>query len=286
MRSRRRFLTLHAVRERSYRGGVLTRSCRRRTAVALGALLLACTIAVGKEEHLEKVKFELLSHYLKCSDCHVDEKGKDLTLYGKRLNAMGTTSSLRERVRRQERRVSPTLARMEPGAEDDRVDIDGDGALNWVEILCGTDPSDPKSVLPLNAEGDAAATPSLRKRLETLVDCRLCHVSVDTTGPEEKAPHNPLGESIAKLDTPPANTRPGSRTPAPTREPSDFLTRFKRIANQDLDRDKVRNWDEIATFHNPTDPADAPTPDELKVLQALLQSIRRGETGFGKAHKE
>lgn len=252
----------------------------------MGAMLLAGTTAAGKEEHLEKVKFELLALYLRCNTCHLDEKGKDLTLYGKRLNARGTTASLQERVRRQERRVSPTLARMEPGAEDDRVDIDGDGALNWVEILCGTDPSDPKSVPPLEAEGDGAAAPSLRKRVEMIVDCRLCHVSVDTTGPEEKAPHNPLGESIAKLDTPPANTRPGSRAPVPTREPSDFLTRFKRIANQDPDRDKARNWDEIATFHAPTDPADLPTQEELKALQALLQSLRRGEAGFGKAHKE
>ncbi len=313
-------------------------------------LVATASTAAAKETHFEKVKFELLQLYVKCTTCHTDDKGAGLTKYGQRLSAMGKEAGVQERMRRMERRVSEELAQTEPGAENDRVDIDGDGVLNWVEILCGSDPSDatsmpaksdpaapgspapspavpakpapaepPSSPPPSHSEKDRPQ-PSLppatfdRARVEAVVDCRLCHTSVEKRGgggasagedapkrgnrgdrpgaekqnsdEDDEAPHNAFGELIAKLDPPAPAARPGSgaRTPAVKPEPVDFLTRFHKVANQDLDRDKARNWEEIATFHSPTEKADTPSAAELTALKERMLQARRGDIGFGKAH--
>ena len=256
-----------------------------------GMLLAACaSTASAKEEHFEKVKFELLQVYVQCTTCHPDDKGDGLTRYGQRLADMGKATSVQERMRRMERRVSDVIINMDPHAEDDRVDIDGDNVLNWVEILSGTDPSDPSSV-PKIKPSDEEPNP-IGRRIQTVIDCKLCHTSVDTTGPEDKAPHNPFGESIAKLDAPPPGARPGARPGAGNRappaqpQPTDFLKRFRNVANQDLDKDKTRNWEEIATFHAPSDPNDFPTKDEIENLKVREALIRRLQAGFGRQHKE
>ncbi|MCC7290507.1 MAG: hypothetical protein IT449_00435 [Phycisphaerales bacterium] len=342
-------------------------------AVGMVLVLVASAGNAGaKETHFEKVKFELLQLYVKCTTCHADDKGAGLTKYGQRLAGMGKETGVQERMRRMERRVSEELAQTEPGAENDRVDIDGDGALNWVEILCGSNPSDAASVPPKHdIQGPApiptGPTPAAtvepaepapapaepapanptpgepapaaqnssppppptgkerpqspappaafdRARVEAIVDCRLCHTSVEKRGggdastgegaakrgnrgdragaakqkadDDDEAPHNAFGELIAKLDPPAPAARPGSsaRAPAAKPEPVDFLTRFHKVANQDLDRDKARNWEEIATFHWPTDKADTPSAAELAALKERMLQARRGDIGFGKAH--
>lgn len=362
--------SLRPVLQRS-QGTKRSRVAGLRSGVICLLLTGGASSATAKETHFEKVKFELLQLYVKCTTCHADDKGAGLTKYGQRLSAMGKEAGVQERMRRMERRVSEELAQTEPGAENDRVDIDGDGVLNWVEILCGSNPSDAASVpaksdiqglapVPANPTPAATAEPAEpapapaepapadptpgepapaaqnssppppptgkerpqsppppvtfdRARVEAIVDCRLCHTSVEKRGgvaptgegaakrgsrgdrpgaekqkadDDDEAPHNAFGELIAKLDPPAPAARPGSgaRTPAAKPEPVDFLTRFHKVANQDLDRDKARNWEEIATFHSPTDKADTPSAVELSALKERMLQARRGDTGFGKAH--
>jgi len=285
------------------------------------AVALACgpgsASAWAKEDHFEQVKLRLIELNVRCTTCHPaadanpagdakpanDTKPSgaagpagdaaprvhELTLYGQRLADVGESVPLAERVARMERRLPQILTAEERREAALRVDVDGDGALNWVEILTGFDPSDGKSVPPV---GDGAT--SLRGRVESVVSCKLCHTADASELRRGDAPHNAFGEVLAALGkaaTParpgqpaPGRGRPGSAPPAGAEPPSDILERLLKVQHLDADRDRARNWDEIASFHHPADPADAPSAEEVKVVRAAAAALKRGAAGFGAVH--
>lgn len=252
--------------------------------------------ARAEEAHLERVKGELIALHVQCTACHADTRGEGLTGYGQRLADMGDAEPLRDRVARMERRVSEVVLSVDPDAERDRVDIDGDGVLNWVELLCGTDPSSAASAPPMaRAE---AATPTLRERVENVVSCTLCHLGPAAELRKDDAPHNTFGQTLARLaeaSTPPVppgrgspgrtppSAGPGGAAPA-SAKPLDIWERIQKIRLHDSDHDKARDGDEIATFHHPADGNDVAAEAEIKALRERLAALRRGETGYGRHH--
>lgn len=97
------------------------------------------------EEHLEDMKLAVIETRISCATCHPDAEHAKLTTYGQRISDLGTSLSVQQRVKAMERRPSEVNLRENPEKEKARIDVDGDGTLNWVEILCGSDPSDPDS---------------------------------------------------------------------------------------------------------------------------------------------
>ncbi len=256
--------------------------------------------ASAKEDYLEVVKGRLIELNIRCTTCHPADPASppdkpapltsELTPYGRRLADLGRSAALAGRIGRLERRL-PTILPVDQRKEELlRVDIDSDGTLNWVEILAGTDPSDPNSV---PNEGDPALR-DLRTRVESVVSCRLCHTRDATDLKRDDAPHNDFGEALAALaEGPAAGARPGQSPAGRGRGgaasargdvPLDIVERLLKVQHQDADRDRARNWDEIAAFHHPADPADAPTADEVQAVRAAAAALKRGDVGFGRFH--
>ncbi len=253
----------------------------RRVLWPLGVLAIAALLgsapAAAKEGHLEDMKLALIETRIRCATCHPDAEGRELTAYGRVIADLGKATSIPDRVREQERRPTDATLKLDAEGERRRTDVDGDGVLNWVEILSGTDPSDAAD--PGNGE-KKAETATMRARVEAVVSCALCHVEPDVKPVgADKAPHNPLGEALAGL----TSSRPGGR-PADAAPPP-IMTRFKSVENHDTDKDKARNWLEIATFHSPTDAADTPSDEELKAIRELLREILKPQGGFGRVHR-
>jgi len=260
------------------------------TKISIVALILLASVpaAFATEKHFEKVKFSLVSLYIRCTTCHTNEAGEGFTIYGQKIADLGKRESVQQRVQTMERRVSDIALNMDPNADRDRIDLDGDGALNWVEILCQTDPSDPKSVPPLPK--NKTDPPTLRFRVESVIDCRLCHTGTSTELSEDHAPHNAFGKALSKLaNRLPSSTRRSSRsrgqgrsTESPKKD--DILLRVKKLSLSDLDHDKVPNWAEIVAFHHPANREDTPTAEEAKAAKQRILAGIRHKIGFGKAH--
>lgn len=266
-------------------------------AISLMALSVSGALAAAKESYFEKAKFEVLSAYLRCSTCHESESGEGLTGYGRRIAAFGPEETVQNRVRRLERRIPPFRWNLVEEEDRQRVDLDQDGVLNWIEILCGADPADPKSTPAHRAsENDP---PTLRDRVEAVISCNLCHSEPEDNLGEEHAPHNAFGALIERMKPAAPPGRPGQRPPSgpPGGSPgsglnagdagdSDFLRRFEAALQMDADKDRVSSGQEIFSFHQPADKDDAPTEDEAKAARDKLLAKRRKEAGFNPAHSE
>jgi hypothetical protein len=274
-------LTLWEEASMSTRSG-FKRIAPRNTGGLCGLASVVLTLAAGsaaaKEGHLEDMKLALVETRITCATCHPDPEGRTLTDYGRRIADLGAATSVQERVKEMERRPTEATLKLDAEGERRRTDIDGDGVLNWVEILAGSDPSNAED--PPN-RGKSPEFTALRTKIETVVSCALCHVDAEVKPiGADKAPHNPLGEALAKLAAPKPGVRPADAAPPPV------MTRFKSLENVDTDKDKARNWHEIVTFHSPTDAADTPTDEELKAVRKMLQDLLKPNGGFGRVHRE
>src|SRR5262249_19838371 len=93
--------------------------------------------------------------------------------------------------------------------------------------------------------------------------CTLCHLP-DQPGTDAK-PHNAFGKRLKELGI--ELQKAGKRW--------DIPTRFEMIADEDSDGDGVPNLIEILTGHNPGDPSDKPTPEEVSAARKTLVECRK-----------
>ena len=235
------------------------------TVLATGAALLVTQPVTGKPIHFEDLKFTLLEENIRCTDCHGAAGQADLTPYGKKIAELGPERSIQERLREME--ATPSLQATEDQLEREapRIDVDGDGIPNWVEILAGTNPSEPGGLT------------DHQERIQRVVACTLCHLSVTAFGstPEERAPHNEFGAALAKL------ARQKS-----TDENQPILPRLERHRAKDTDRDKARDWDEITIFHHPAGADDTPAAEAIKAYKEMQRQRRKNNDGFGTVHRQ
>lgn len=234
--------------------------------VAAVAWLMPVALASGKPIHFEQVKAQLIASRIRCTDCHVGREDSMLTAYGKLIGEQGSDLPLTDRVQEIESSVPATAPDDVRQKAAGRVDLDGDGILNWVEILAGTNPSQTDS---RNAMHD---------RIDRVVGCQLCHESVASGGNAgERAPHNAFGEALKGL-SPKSGGGGGERANHP------ILPRLKSREKADTDKDKVKDWDEILLFSHPADAADAPHADSVKEFKRADRDRRKADEGYGKIH--
>ncbi|HEY3244605.1 MAG TPA: hypothetical protein VGM03_14790, partial [Phycisphaerae bacterium] len=248
------------------------------------AAVLPSAMVRGMEAHFEAVKFKLLGEHIRCTHCHASRDDTTLTLYGQKIAELGKDLSVPERVRRHEREIPANANAAERAAAQARLDVDGDGVPNWIEILSGRDPS-VKEPGPEGAAAEGAAPPV--ERVTSLMKCTLCHIRVDAVaGPgKSRAPHNAFGKSLTEFDAK-GHRLHGAAAKQADAEDVEILKRLDLIANEDADADQFPNWTEIRTFHHPADAADKPTPAEIKALRQNEAQRRKQDEGFGKVHRE
>jgi hypothetical protein len=110
----------------------------------------------------------------------------------------------------------------------------------------------------------AGATPANKSALEKHYDrflareldhCTTCHLPSEKKAPEslDEFPHNPFGHRLRLLGEELAKA--GAK--------KDIPSRLARVAREDADGDGAENEIEILLGHNPGDPKDTPTAEEL-----------------------
>jgi hypothetical protein len=256
---------------------------RRGSRLAPVVAALVSASAHAKEAHFDAVKFRLISEHIRCTHCHVSREDTSFTPYGQKIAELGKTLSVPERVRQLEAEVPAIATDAERAAAQARLDIDGDGVANWIEILSDRDPSVKAPVPAAPADGSVP----LVQQVTALVKCTLCHIRVDAVaGPgKSRAPHNPFGKSLTEFDAKGRRVR-GTAAKQADAEDVNILKRLDAVANEDADRDEVPNWTEVRTFHHPADAADKPAAVEIKALRQNEAERRKQDEGFGKIHRE
>lgn len=233
-------------------------------------LFLLSAVSVAKPIHFEDLKFELITQNIRCTDCHTDTEDPALTPYGQHIADEGSDQSIQARVRTFEESLSLTASDDEKKEAADRIDIDSDGITNWIELLANTNPS------------VADERNKMHDRIERVISCKLCHVSV-AAFPQpgrERAPHNAFGDSLKDDDSKRAKRRRRKSINAD----DDILARLKQSRRTDSDKDRIKDWDEITTFHHPADKDDTPDRDLVKQFKKHLKTHKKSGGGFEPAH--
>ncbi len=234
--------------------------------------LLVCE-SHAKPIHFEDLKFELIRQNVRCSDCHSDAEDKPFTRYGQVIADEGATQSIQDRVREVERSLSLTASDEEKADAKNRIDVDGDGVANWIEILAGTD---------VSTAGDRTEQ---HERIERVIGCTLCHESVAAFPRPgvERAPHNAFGDALENPDPRRAKRRSGNSSDT---EDEDILERLKRSRRTDSDKDRIKDWDEVMLFYHPADKDDTPSRDLVKQFKQHLKDRKKNGGGFEPAHAD
>jgi len=249
-------------------------------AAAAGFGLFA-TPAWAKEKHLEQVRVLLMAEAAKCTTCHTAVSGKELNLYGKQLADLGRSESMADRMLKLEA-DPPVEAKGEAKKKALAAhDADGDGVPNWVEILAGTNPGDPNQA-PVKQTVD---------KLEKVVSCTMCHVSVNGPGEGLAAnPHNELGKTLATTVVP----KKGEKRPVGTeaiREAAErvpILQRLVKIKNRKPRKGNATYWERLLLRVPPADESVQPDAKELAELKRRQakekhKSVKQEDKGL--AHK-
>ena len=105
---------------------------------------------------------------------------------------------------------------------------------------------------------------------QKLNDCRTCHLpdpadkAVSAIDLDEK-PHNPFGARVKAVKLELRNSG----------KPATIADRLDAIAEEDSDGDGVPNIIELLTGHNPGDPNDKPTPEEIAAARRTLVEFQK-----------
>jgi hypothetical protein len=127
----------------------------------------------------------------------------------------------------------------------------------------------PSALFAKPAHKQALAThlgPFLSAKLNA---CTLCHLPDNPKDDGEK-PHNPFG---ARLKAVAAELKKAGK-------PADILSRFDAIADEDSDGDGVPNIIEILTGHNPGDPNDKPSSEEVTKGRRILADYHKFRSAY------
>ncbi len=244
--------------------------------------------ATAKPIHFETLKLQLIEQHIRCDTCHASRQDQTLSSYGTLIADEGAETPITRRVRTVEAELSSTASDATRKAEAPRIDLDGDTIPNWVEILAGTNPSQP------NERTDT------HEQILRVISCKLCHTSISKRSQpgKNRAPHNAFGALLEKAGNKERNgkgrkgkNRKGRSQAGRNRNTQDsdatipIAPRLKKAHRRDTDRDKVKNWDEIITFHHPADQDDTPSEEEVKSAKEKQRTRRKEDEGFGKIHK-
>ncbi len=239
---------------------------RTNTVLTTTLLLAFSASANAKPIHYEDLKLMLVEQNIACTTCHTAPDSPELTAYGQRIAAVGTDESMHDRVKTVEMSLSQTATEEERTSEESRMDVDGDGLANWIEILAGTDPSSKSEKNELHA------------RIENTVNCHLCHESVNrfAGNREDRAPHNAFGKTLR------AKKRKGRRNDG--KRSKSIVQRIAKTRTKDTDRDGIKDLDEIITFHHPADKTDTPEKNAVKTARKRVKTRRKPKDIYGKIH--
>lgn len=248
--------------------------------IAAAGLGLCATPAWAKEKHLEQVRVLLMAESAKCTSCHTAVSGKELNLYGRKLSDLGRSESMADRMLKLEAEP-PVEAKGEARKKALAArDADGDGVANWVEILAGTNPGDPNQA-PIKATVD---------KLEKVVSCTMCHVSVNGPGEGLAAnPHNDMGKALATTVLPKkGEKRPvGAEAIREAAERVPILARLVKIKNKKPRKGNATYWERLLLRVPPADEGVQPGAKELAELkrrQARQKHKSRKQEDRGLAH--
>mgnify|MGYP002623643661 CR=1 FL=1 len=268
-------------------GGVelqLTTTMRILLFLPVLAALIVVEAADAKPAYYQRVKLRLLMENVRCQHCHVTSDSDALNDYGKMISGVKKKdAAFFERWLEAEREPSALDDEKEVKEAERRLDVDGDGVQNWIEILAGSDPANAE-VKPDPAGSRSA--PPISERIAELISCKLCHIRTDApAGPgRSRAPHNLFGIELAKLNEEDPTSDSKARTGGWNRaadQPADILLRLESIGRHDADRDRISNWDEIRLFHHPGDRKDRPNRMAVNTLRAAERSGRPKDAGLG-----
>lgn len=242
----------------------------RRICLAYAAWWLCPVHAVLAEPaHFDKLKNALMVLHVRCDSCHSAAGQTTLNQYGKAIGELGEAVPMAERISQLERQPDEmTASQADLAQARNRLDIDGDKVPNWIEVLSASNPADRESV----------PEPALMQRIINHVDCGLCHEATDVpvSQPDQsRAPHNDFGKQLANFKKKSARAR-GSRAS----ETIAIMERLEGIGKRDLDRDGVRNWEEVLLFFDPADREDSPTKAQIRSLRRRMHA-RTSEPGMG-----
>jgi hypothetical protein len=109
--------------------------------------------------------------------------------------------------------------------------------------------------------------PFLTKKLN---DCRTCHLPDRPGQSGDDRPHNPFG---ARLKAVKDELRKAGKK-------IDIASRLDAIAEEDCDGDGVSNLLEILSGHNPGDPDDKPTEEEIALAKKKLAAFLKYRSGY------
>jgi hypothetical protein len=242
---------------------------------AAGVIGLAGFVAPAeaKPKYLDEVRATLVSKAARCTTCHTADDGAALNAYGDVLGTMGKERPLGDRV------LENAAMRPAGQAEDGtptwprEADVDEDGALNWVEVLAGTGPSD-KSAAP-----DAATTQRISM---TVVRCNICHEQVGIPGKRglEANPHNELGKLLLKT----FKSEKGQPRPTGAKEISEAAMKTPILARLTLAKTRkpkgseASYWEKLRLGHLPADTQDNPTSEEVEQFKAFAKQQKKKDT--------
>lgn len=239
---------------------------RKSPVLVVVALAFAVPPRAGaKEKHFEQVRAYLISKAARCTSCHVGAQSGELNAYGQRISALPNDDPLADRIAAIESEPSAAAGDDERREAEKNRDVDGDGVLNWIEVLADTNPADAKD----------KPAPETALRIETVISCKLCHRATNLPGEGLAAnPHNELGDLLSKTyvkRSRAANPRsPDEARAAAERVP--ILTRLSMIRKKRPKKSRATYWHKIRLIHGPADSDDNPSREEL---QSFLKLVKR-----------
>ncbi|MCA9255520.1 MAG: hypothetical protein KDA33_07770, partial [Phycisphaerales bacterium] len=229
--------------------------------LAMGALFVATDGAVAKERHLEQLRVALVARAARCASCHISNdrdawEGAGLNHYGQRLHDISPGDTLADRIAELDHGPKSSDSGDAAATRKNDQDIDGDGIPNWIEILAGASPADPKSV------------PAQKRveRVRRVISCAICHTETHLPGKQglEANPHNEFGEllSVTTGEKNKANEDAQSNRRR-TAERLPILKRVEISRKKKPRGGKATYWEKLRLMRSPADAEDNPSKENL-----------------------
>jgi len=265
---------------------------RRRGWLFMGGAFLVSSVfaadaVTAREPYLQRLKLRLAMEQIRCVDCHVSSASEELNAYGREIARHGDKDApFFDRWLEAEEPVSSIDDEAAQKKAKQRLDVDGDGVPNWVELLAGSSPAEKKSVPP---QPEKERVTPMAERITEAIDCRLCHIRTDAPAGDgrSRAPHNAFGVELARL----GELLEKRRLPRSTAEargdtdyepaPAHILARLAHLEKRDADHDGVRNWDEIRLYHHPAERDDRPDREKIRALRETAGRPFTKDEGLG-----
>ncbi len=238
--------------------------CKSFVLVVIAFVFAFPSRARAKEKHFEQVRAFLISKTARCTSCHIEAQSGKLNAYGERIAGLPHDDPLADRIAALESEPSGMADEQERRRAEKNRDVDGDGVLNWIEILAETNPAD---------KDDKPAVDRV-KHIEAVISCKLCHRATNLPGEGLAAnPHNEFGELLSTTYVK-RSGRKNPRGPDAERaaaERTQILTRLSLVRKNRPKKSKATYWQKIRLLHGPADPDDNPSREELRSFKKQIK---------------